>query len=136
MSEGKSYTVHIGILAILNLIKSLITEKRLAHQKTELMPADENPPKICRTPDNIEWQFLQTFSDLDKMHKFRLENQCYQTGCDDEIGKWCRIRFYCKCRFSHGCKFMLLAVKTTTQEYLVYTHGEHKHNNKHLTQSK
>jgi hypothetical protein len=38
----------------------LITEKRSRHFKTDLMPP-ENPPKIFHTPDNIEWQFLQTF---------------------------------------------------------------------------
>jgi hypothetical protein len=41
----------------------------------ELMPAS-NPPNILRTPDNIEWAFLQTFADYAQMQEFRLKNKC------------------------------------------------------------
>jgi hypothetical protein len=84
----------------------------------------ENPPKIYRTPDNIEWQFLQSFSDFDKMQQFRAENQCKNTW---DCEKWGRIRFVCKRKRSHNCKFVLLAMKTTNQGFHVYKHGEHKH---------
>jgi hypothetical protein len=113
---------HIGLPFF--KLKALFTEQRSRSLKTDLIP-DENPPKMYRTPDGIEWQFIQTFADYDEMNTFREENQC-RSRYDGE--KWCRIRFVCKRTSSHNCKFMLLAMKTTKQEYHFYKHGEHNHN--------
>jgi hypothetical protein len=92
---------------------------------------DENPPALFRTPDNIEWQFIHTFSDRDKMQKFRRENCCrFITG--DKTGL--RIRFPCQLKYSDNCQFMLLALRTTKEGYHVYKHGQHQHNNQPLVQ--
>jgi hypothetical protein len=84
------------------------------------------PPRIFRTPDNIEWTFLETFPDYERLQKFRLNNHSYATNSD---GKKSRIRFYCypKPRRVHNCKFKLLALKTSKEGYHVYKHGEHNH---------
>jgi hypothetical protein len=84
---------------------------------------DANPPAIYRTPaDNIEWTFHGTFPDNGKLEKFRYENECRSTHTDK---KGVRIRYHCYCRASHGCKFMLVAMKTIKQHYHVYKHGQH-----------
>jgi hypothetical protein len=84
--------------------------------------ADNNPPEITHKPDNIEWAFLGTFPDLGRVDKFRYVNECRATHSDK---KGILIRYHCHCRYSHGCKFMLLARKTTKQRYHVYKHGKH-----------
>jgi hypothetical protein len=105
-----------------------ITEKRLIHkfhlQPKELM-ADANPPSTMRTVDGIEWTFLQTFPDYGKMHEFRHKNQCQ---CRSYDAVWQRVRYSCLRRRSKDlCKFKLLAMKTVTEAYHVYKHGEHNH---------
>jgi hypothetical protein len=87
------------------------------------MPA-ENPPKIYRTTDNIEWQFLQTFDNYEKMQQFRLQSQC-KSSIEHE--SWWRLRHECNRQFSHNCPFKLLAIKNTKQGYHVYINGEHNH---------
>jgi hypothetical protein len=43
--------------------------------------------------------------------------------------KCCRLRFYCKRRYyTNNCQFMLLAMKTSSNAYHVYKHGEHVEN--------
>jgi hypothetical protein len=88
----------------------------------ELMP-HANPPRIFRTPDNIEWTFIKTLSDFDKMNDFRRKKLCKaKAGKQTQL----RIRFSCGQRFKKSkCPFMLLALKTTKQGYHVYKHGEH-----------
>jgi hypothetical protein len=93
---------------------------------------DENPPKIFRTPDGNEWQFLQTFSDFDQTNKFRHKNQCRSTMDKKDIDSL-RIPFYCSRRYYKTinekevckCKFTLMALKTHKGGYHVYKHGEH-----------
>jgi hypothetical protein len=84
----------------------------------------ENPPNIFVTPDNIEWQFLQTFPDYEKVQQFRHKNQCHSRACDEMRNG---IRSFCTRRRSQNCKFVLLAMKTIKQGYHVYKHAEHKH---------
>jgi hypothetical protein len=92
------------------------------------MPA-ENPPTIFRSPDNIEWKFIQTFDNFDEMDKFRRKNYTHaKTWAENS---WQKTRLYCYRRFKHNCPFMLLAMMSTKQEYHVYGHGQHEHNNKH-----
>jgi hypothetical protein len=87
--------------------------------------SDKNPPRIFHTADNIEWAFLQTFPDYEKLQKFRLNNHSFASW----PGKRNRIRFYCNSGRgrAQNCKFMLLALKTTKRGYHVYKHGEHNH---------
>jgi hypothetical protein len=91
--------------------------------ETELVP-DGNPPTIFRTLDNIEWIFLQTLPDYDTLDKFQRKNKCARSKAGD---KSARIRCYCTRKRVENCKFMLLAVKTTKQQYHVYSYGEHNH---------
>jgi hypothetical protein len=91
---------------------------------SNLMP-DENPTKIYRTPDNIEWTLVQTFPSYEKLQKFRLKNQC---NGQSRNAKWWRIRFPCKGKYmKNKCQFKLLAMKTIKQSYHVYKHGKHNH---------
>jgi hypothetical protein len=88
-----------------------------------MMP-DANPPEIYRTQQDdieIEWTLTGTFPDNKKLEIFRYENECNPTT--EREGP--QIRFYCRCRYKHRCKFMLVAIKTTEQRYHVYKHGEH-----------
>jgi hypothetical protein len=88
------------------------------------MPA-ENPPQIFRTPDNREWKFVQTFADYVQMNKFRRKSRC-RLIAGREYNR--RIRLPCNCRRSlNSCQFQLLALRTTSEGYHVYTFGEHKH---------
>jgi hypothetical protein len=80
---------------------------------------------VFRTPDNIEWTFLETLPDYGKMHKFRYEHKCNPRVADEDR---LRIRYYCYQRFKHDhCTFMLFAMKTTKKGYHVYKNGEHNH---------
>jgi hypothetical protein len=89
----------------------------------ELMP-DASPPKLFRTPDNIEWAFLKECSAFDKLEEYRYENQCkYKAG----VVTWSRVRFHCNRKFTHNCEFSLLAMKTIKEGYYVYKKGEHNH---------
>jgi hypothetical protein len=97
----------------------------LLKSKKLLMP-NANPPTVVHTPDkkdNIEWTLLATFPDYEEMDKFRAEKQCKFTASSD--GTLSQIRHYCNRRYQDDCKFMLLAIKTTTNQYHVYTHGDH-----------
>jgi hypothetical protein len=95
-------------------------------EEKELMP-DADPPKIYSTLDNIEWTFIRTFSDHDKMDEFRYVNHC---ECSSR-GKtcWRQVRFPCLRKSSDNCQFMLLAMRSTKQRFHVYKHGQHQHNN-------
>jgi hypothetical protein len=93
--------------------------KNINGKKREL-PA-ENPPEVFCTSDNREWTFLQTFANYDKMQEFRQQNQC---KCSGNKKRW-QIRFPCYRRQRQNCGFMLLAKKTTNEEYHVYKYGEH-----------
>jgi hypothetical protein len=108
------------------LTKSIQTISGLRVENVNVLMPHEKPPTIFRTTDNIEYKFLQTFSNFDKMEKFRQKNHC-QTTKSKKNGS--RIRYYCMHRYKmKDCKFTLLAVKTTKKGYHVYKHGEHKHN--------
>jgi hypothetical protein len=85
---------------------------------------DANPPMIFGTPDNIEWQFLQTFPEYAKLDQFRRKNHASATTGNAK--SW-RIRFYCNNRSRQNCNFMFLALKTTKHKYHVFKHGEHNH---------
>jgi hypothetical protein len=103
----------------LNFNSKKIIAKRGIYRKGEMMP-DANPPAVYPM-DDIEWTFQGTFPDNGKLNKFRYEHECNHTtdrGCT-------RFRFYCRCRYTNDCNFMLLAMKTTKQRYHVYKHGEH-----------
>src|SRR4051812_44888569 len=101
---------------------SKITEKRLCYVNAKILMPDANPPKTFRTADKMEWTFLQTFPDYDKIQKFRHKNKCLRIhgACD---AKWCRIRYHCLRKRKNNCEFMLLAMKTAKQCYHVYKHG-------------
>jgi hypothetical protein len=86
---------------------------------------DANPPAIFRTPENIEWTFLQTVPDYDILQKFRVENRCRDRY--KNVEKWGKIRLPCTSKSTHNCPFTLLALKTTTNGYHVYKHGQHTH---------
>jgi hypothetical protein len=86
---------------------------------------DENPPKIFRTTDNLEWHFLQTFPNYGKMQQLRLQNQCKFST--EDAASWYHLRHKCNRLSSHNCPFMLLAIKNINEGYHVYTHGEHNH---------
>jgi hypothetical protein len=59
------------------------------------------------------------------MHQFRYENQCQSRSYDS---MWLRVRYSClRRRTKDRCKFMMVAMKTTTEAYHVYKHGEHNH---------
>jgi hypothetical protein len=87
------------------------------------MPA-ENPPRIFRTADNIEWTFLRTFADFDQMHEFRRKSQCTIIAGRESNQ---RFRLPCNLKKYRNCQFKLLALKTTKQGYHVYKFGEHSH---------
>jgi hypothetical protein len=103
-----------------------ITEKRLLIRGRELMP-HKNPPTIFRTPDNMEWTFLETFPDYEKLQKFRHRNKCQLSTSQAKNEKALRMRYWCLRKLMNNCKFMLLALKTTKEGYHVYKHGEHNH---------
>jgi hypothetical protein len=91
---------------------------------TNLM-AYANPPMIFVTPDNVEWTFLQTIPDDDKMDKFRLKNYCLQK--DMKCLRTC-FRYICNRKLhKEKCKFKLMAMKNTKFGFHVYQHGEHTH---------
>jgi hypothetical protein len=115
LSEGKS--IFFGFLKMSNQI----TERRSLIKTTDLMP-DANPPTIFHTQDSIEWQYLQTFPNYDKMQTFRSQNKCRSRIYSET---WGRIRLFCNRKSTHNCPFMLLALKTTKTRYHVYKHGEH-----------
>jgi hypothetical protein len=101
-----------------------IENRALLGRVKQLMPA-ENPPKTFVTPDNVEWTFLQTFSNYDKFQKLRLKNMCRSRSLNKKM--W-RFRSTCQRRYStYNCQFMLLTMKNTKQRYHVYKHGEHNH---------
>jgi hypothetical protein len=89
------------------------------------MPAHENPQKVFCTEDDSEWTFVQTFPDFDQMQEFRRKNQC-KTRWDKNA--W-TIACHCNRKYTHNCKFILLALKTTKNGYHIYKQGKHKHNN-------
>jgi hypothetical protein len=85
------------------------------------MPA-VNPPRVFLTPDNIEWTFLRTFANYDQMQKFRRKSYCKSQGNKNHQ----RIRFRCNCR-RLTCEFKLLALKSISDGYHVYTFGCRNH---------
>jgi hypothetical protein len=97
--------------------------------------ADKNPPRIFRTPDNMEWTFLQTCPDYKKMQQLQFNNRTFALKSDE---KRKRIRLYCNRRRERAdnCKFMLLALKTNKKTYHVYQHGEHHHSAAHEARGK
>jgi hypothetical protein len=75
------------------MYNSKITEARLVCKNAiELIPHD-NPPKIHRTADDIEWKLIETVSDYEKMKKARLQNKCRTVTWATENAR--RIRFVC-----------------------------------------
>jgi hypothetical protein len=102
-----------------------IIEKRVLHHwRTKELMAYANPPMIFVTPDNVEWTFLQTIPDDDKMEELRFNNNC-------KFIKFCsqkRFRYVCNRNFyTVNCQFMLMALKNTKLGYHVYQHDEHNH---------
>jgi hypothetical protein len=105
-------------------------KKKSGHPTTKdalmlMQAADERPPTIVRTADNVEWTFLESFPDYDKMLKFVRENQCQSRVFDEK--RW-RIKFQCSRKSSNHCQLALLALKDQKRGgYNVYKHGEHEH---------
>jgi hypothetical protein len=91
------------------------------------MPA-ENPPQIYRTEDNQEWKFVQTFAEHehDQMQQFRRKSQCHFITGTGRENNW-RFRLSCNLRNYRNCEFQMLALKTTSGGYHVYTFGQHNH---------
>jgi hypothetical protein len=89
----------------------------------DLMP-HQKAPTLFHTPDKIEWTFVETFSDYEKLQNFRLKNHFFSPNSYEKRN---RLRFYCNRRRANNCEFMLLALKTTKEEYHVYKHGKHNH---------
>jgi hypothetical protein len=54
-----------------------------------------NPQTTFRTPDNNEWKFLQTFSNYDKLDKFRRRNRASTTdpGKNQSVNLTLKIRW-------------------------------------------
>jgi hypothetical protein len=99
--------------------------QRAVHSKKKELIPDQKPPLIFRTGDNMEWHFLQTFPDFEKMDKFRSINGCQ---LQVERKKYWRLRLCCGRKYyPKSCKFMLLALKTTKNRYHVYKNAEHNH---------
>jgi hypothetical protein len=72
----------------------------------------------------MEWTFLETCPDYEKLQKLQLNNHTFAPKSYEQRS---RIRFYCNGRRAHNCEFMLLALKTKTEGYHVYKHGKHNH---------
>jgi hypothetical protein len=76
----------------------------------------------------MEWTFLQTFPDYDKLQEFRHKNKCQLCTSKEKDEKALRVRYSCPRRKRmNNCEFMLLARKTTKEGYHVYKYGEHNH---------
>jgi hypothetical protein len=129
-SRNKQNQCKFMLLAIKTTRNGYHVYKHGKHNLHYFIPA-ENPPSTFNSPDNLEWTFLQTFADFDKMDEFR---RAHHTRRSKRWFRksWQKIRLYCdrqrKAR-RHNCGFMLLAMKTTKKEYHVYKHGQHEHNN-------
>jgi hypothetical protein len=104
-------------------LKKIIEKRASLRDANELMPA-ANPPQIYHTDDNIQWRFLQTLTDYGQLQTFRQKNHCTIRG--GRQTHW-RLRLPCQRRYTHNCEFQLLALKTTSGGYHVYTFGAHNH---------